>query len=262
MKEKKNENERKKEIVTSAIQNSKHIKDEKDGALTYELSMELSEEFYPIGISARFIYDIGNGYFTHFDETIKEITDFSANEIVFSDPVDFILKIIIDEHLVVVSELTQESFLLCKKYKDSASITLNLEYNIKSKSGEKKRILSQYSPVYFEDDGYPKINKGRMIDITHLKKDGVPLLYLIVDNKMVFKKQGNPAQMMRSNNIIFSKKEVEVLKLISEGYTIKEMATQLNCSIATIYTHRKNIRLKSNTDINKSMTDLKERGII
>ena len=101
-----------------------------------------------------------------------------------------------------------------------------------------------------------------MVDITHLKKDGVPLLYIIVDNKMVFTKQGNPKQMMKSNNIIFSNKEVEVLRLISEGYTIKEMASQLNCSIATIYTHRKNIRLKSNTDINKSMSDLKERGII
>lgn len=256
------EQERKKNIINSAILNGNHTKNANDGTLTYDLSMNFTEEFYPVGTSARFIYDIGNGYFTYFDEAIKEITGYYSNEIVFSDPVDFILQILIDEHLVVVSELTQESFLLCKNYRDSESITLNLEYNIKTKTGEKKRILSQYSPVHFEEDGFPKINKGRMVDITHLKKDGVPLLYIIVDNKTVFTKQGNPKQMMKSNNIIFSNKEVEVLRLISEGYTIKEMATQLNCSIATIYTHRKNIKLKSNTDINKSMSDLKERGII
>ncbi len=251
-----------KNIISSAILNANHTKDSKDGTLTFDLSMNLPEEFYPIGTSARFIYDIGNGYFTYFDEAIKEITGYHNNEIVFGDPVDFIFKIVIDEHLVVVSELTEESFQVCKNHRKAEIISLNLEYNIKTKTGEKKRILSQYSPVHFEEDGFPKINKGRMVDITHLKKDGVPLLYIIVDNKMVFTKQGNPKQMMKSNNIIFSNKEVEVLRLISEGYTIKEMASQLNCSIATIYTHRKNIRLKSNTDINKSMSDLKERGII
>ena len=258
----KKEKEEKRNIISSAILNANHTKDAKDGTLTFDLSSKFTEEFYPIGTSARFIYDIGNGYFTYFDEAIKEITGYYNNEIVFSDPVDFILQILIDEHLVVVSELTQESFLLCKNYKDSDSITLNLEYNIRTKTGEKKRILSQYSPVHFEDDGFPKINKGRMVDITHLKNDGVPLLYIIVDNKMVFTKQGNPKQMMKSNNVIFSNKEVEVLRLISEGYTIKETASFMKCSIATVYTHRKNIRLKSNTDINKSMSNLRERGII
>jgi len=258
----KKEKERKKNIISSVIQNANHTKNANDGTLTFELSKNLPEEFFPIGTSARFIYDIGNGYFTYFDESILELTGHHANEIVFSDPVDFILQIVIDEHIFVLSELTQESFLLCKNYRNAESITLNLEYNIKTTSGDHKRILSQYTPVYFEEDGYPKINKGRMIDITHLKKDGVPLLYIIVDNKMVLIQKGNPQQMMKSNNVIFSNKEVEVLRLISEGYTIKETASFMKCSIATVYTHRKNIRLKSNTDINKSMSNLKERGII
>jgi hypothetical protein len=256
------EKEEKKNVVSSAIKNTNHTNNAINGSLTFELGMKLPEEFYPLGPSARFIYDIGNGYFTYFDESLFDLTGHRANEVVFADPVDFILHIVIDEHLVVVSELTKESFLLCKNYRNGESISLNLEYNIKTKKGEQKRILCQYAPVYFEEDGHPKINKGRLVDITHLKKDGVPLLYIIVDNKMVLTKQGDPQQMMKSKNIIFSNKEVEVLRLISEGYTIKETASFLKCSIARVYTHRKNIRLKSNTDINKSMSNLKERGII
>jgi len=256
------EQERKKNIVSSAIQNANHTKSAVNGTLTFDLSMNFPEDFYPIGTSARFIYDIGNGYFTYFDESISNLTGHHANEVVFANPIDFIVEIVIDEHLVVVSELTQESFLLCKNYRNGESITLNLEYNIKTKTGEHKRVLSQYTPVYFEEDGHPKINKGRMVDITHLKKDGVPLLYVIVDNKVELIKQGNPQQMLKSNNVIFSNKEIEMLRLISEGYTIKETASFLKCSIATVYTHRKNIRLKSNNDIYKTMSNLKERGII
>lgn len=254
--------EKQKQLISSVVQNSNHQKDASDGKLTFEMSMQLSDEYYPVGPSARFIYDLGNGYFTYYDESVFNITGFLSNEIVFADPVAFILNLVIDEHLVVTGELTQESFELCRDFRDYEKLTVNLEYNIKTKSGTSKRILSQFTPVFFESDGYPKINAGRMVDITHMKKDGAPLLYVLADNQLLFSKQGNPNEMIKSGNIIFSNKEIEVLRLISEGYMIKEVATMLHCSIATIYTHRKNIRLKSQTDINKVITNLKERGII
>jgi len=249
-------------IISSAIQNPNHTKDAHDGALTFDLSRDLSDDYYPVGSSARFIYDIGNGYFVYFDESIHKIIGYHPNELAFADPVTLIMQLVVDEHLLIVSELTQDSFAQCKQYVNEDSLVVNLEYNIKSKTGEYKRVLSQFTPVYFEEDGHPKINKGRMTDITHIKKDGIPLLYIIVNNEIVYLRQGNPNQMIKSKSIIFSNKEIEVLRLISEGYSIKETASTLQCSIATIYTHRKNIKLKSQTDINKVITNLKEKGFI
>jgi DNA-binding CsgD family transcriptional regulator len=257
-----NRKERNKEIISSVIQNVNHSKNSGDGELTFNLSKSLPDDYFPIGNSARFIYDLGNGYFTHFDESVYEITGYHANEIVFSDPVSFIMKILVDEHLVLCGELTQESFLMCKNFKNASSIFLNLEYNIKTKTGEKKRIINQYTPVYTEEDGYPKINVGRMIDITHMKKDGAPLLYIIIDNKLIYVKQGDPGEMIKSDNIIFTNKEIEILKLISEGYSIKQIAHRLKISIATLYTHRKNIKNKSNMDISILIVSLREKGII
>jgi len=68
--------------------------------------------------------------------------------------------------------------------------------------------------------------------------------------------------MVRSKNVLFSKKELEILKLVSEGFSIKEVASRLKTSISTIYTHRKNIRQKSQEDINKIIVNLKQRGLI
>ncbi len=45
---------------------------------------------------------------------------------------------------------------------------------------------------------------------------------------------------------LITKREMEVLTLISEEYSSKEIANMLFVSIATVETHRKNIRNKLN----------------
>lgn len=249
--------------LNSAIQSKGHTNAEADGALTFEMSKNLTDVFLPFGPSARFIYNLRNGYFTFFDESVYEITGFEPNEIVFSDTISFILELVVEEHLTLTGKLTEESYEFAKNNRNNFdSLVINLEYSINHKNGEKKRVISQYNPAHYEEDGYPKINIGRMVDISHLKKDGIPQLFILGDNKLVFHKKGNPEEMIKSQNIIFSKKEVEVLKYLGEGLVIKEIADKMNCSIPTIYTHKRNIKHKSQMDINKIIVNLKERGII
>lgn len=248
--------------LSVATCNSTHIHDDQSVVLTSELAKSLPIENCSIGTSAQFIYDIGNGYFTHFDESIYEITGIPANEIVFGDPNDFIKGILIDEHLESVADLTIKSHLISKEHRDSNSLFFNIEYNIKLQNSTTKRILCQYKTMYHEADGYPKINRGKLIDITHIKKDGLPILFVIKDNQLIFSQTANPFTMIKSKNVIFSNVEVQIIKLMSEGYIIKEVAAKLNSSISTIYTHRRNIKLKSQMDLNKVIIDLKERGII
>ncbi len=54
----------------------------------------------------------------------------------------------------------------------------------------------------------------------------------------------------QNNNVIkLTKREREILQLIAEGFTTKEIAIQLNIAIDTVHTHRKNIMQK--LDIHK-----------
>lgn len=56
-----------------------------------------------------------------------------------------------------------------------------------------------------------------------------------------------------TNNFKLTKREVEIVQLLSKGHTSKEISALLNRSIYTIETHRKNILRKTNT---KSLIDL------
>ena len=47
-------------------------------------------------------------------------------------------------------------------------------------------------------------------------------------------------------DIILTKRENEILHYVSEGYTIKELASKLNISATTIIFHRNNLRKKFN----------------
>lgn len=250
------------DLLNKATRNNLHIPDGESANLTIELANSFQMEQYSIGTNAKFIYDIGNGYFTYIDESIYEITGIPANEIVFSDPNAYFKSILLDEHLESVAELAIKAHLIGKEYQNSDSLFFNIEYNIISKNNYNKRILCQFKTMYYEEDGYPKINMGKIIDITHTKKDGLPCLFIIIDNKLLITELADPVTIIKSKNIIFTNVEIQIIRLISEGYFIKEVADKLNVSISTIYTHRRNIKLKSQLDLNKVITNLKERGII
>jgi len=54
----------------------------------------------------------------------------------------------------------------------------------------------------------------------------------------------------------FSKRENQIIKLIAEGYSSKEISDQLFISVHTVKTHRKNILRKANV---KNMVELIKR---
>jgi predicted DNA-binding protein (UPF0251 family) len=209
------------------------------------------------------MYDIASGYFTAVEASFEDVTGYPPNEVVLADATSFITQLVLEEHLLVISNLILHSYEICQQRKGKdESIAVHMEYNIKTKTGLNKRVIIQYTPLVYEKDGYPRITEGRISDISHFKKDGLPLLYVIADNRLVHFEQADPKDMVRSKNVLFSKKELEILKLVSEGFSIKEVAARLKTSISTIYTHRKNIRQKSQEDINKIIVDLKQRGLI
>jgi DNA-binding NarL/FixJ family response regulator len=53
-----------------------------------------------------------------------------------------------------------------------------------------------------------------------------------------------PDQKLERNDVELSGREKEILQLIDGGVSNKEIASQLNLSLDTIYTHRKNIKKK------------------
>ena len=105
--------------------------------------------------------------------------------------------------------------------------------------------LNHQSLVLTMDDEY-RIGKSLNIhtNIDHITKTNNHTLSLIgLNNEPSYT---NIGVILDSNEITtFSKREIEIIKLISEGFTTKKIAYALDISENTVKTHRKNINQKS-----------------
>ncbi len=118
------------------------------------------------------------------------------------------------------------------------------DYRLRTKDGNYKRVLQQIVPIYYFPEGGAR-TLGIFTDLTHLNIQGAPKLSFIGMN-------GAPSyynihledEFFISPNL-FSKKEREVLKYAVQGLKSEDIAKQLNRSVFTIRTHRKNVLRKS-----------------
>lgn len=74
---------------------------------------------------------------------------------------------------------------------------------------------------------------GYMIDITNTKPSCI--------RAMVETVSGNIFLINTESTVFFSKREIELLKLINEGLSSKEIATKLSISVNTVNNHRSNM---------------------
>ena len=115
-------------------------------------------------------------------------------------------------------------------------------------NGEHKTILHQSKAINVSKDGKVQQVIGIHTDVTHLD--------LPIDNKVSFIGHRAPSyiyndlkdcyDLINTIEIDFSKREKDILKTISKGYSTKEIASTLNLSPHTINTHKRNILKKSN----------------
>ena len=146
------------------------------------------------------------------------------------------------------SELSPDLFF---KYKFS------YDYRIKAKCGAYKRLLQQIIPVYYFPEGGVR-TLGIFTDITHLNVRGIPKLSFIG-------MQGAPSfynvhleKEFSISESLFTNREKEILTEVLAGKTSKQIAENLNLSIHTIKTHRKNILKKSGSE---SLSDLLSKSV-
>lgn len=118
------------------------------------------------------------------------------------------------------------------------------DYRIVKPDGKIIRILEQNS--VFQQDAAGNITHllGVCNDITEWKKTGTQLASLssIVD-KQCFLFNANPVK----SDAILSRRELEILKLISEGHSSKFIADKLFISFHTVNTHRQKMIEKTKT---------------
>lgn len=121
-------------------------------------------------------------------------------------------------------------------------------YRFRRSSGELRKLLQQCTILEFDSVGNPILIFGMCSDITHFKTDNRITL--------MFSRQNNDGKQIEvvkhyypdgETALLFTKREKEVLRLISNGLNSIEIAKSLNISEHTIKNHRKKMLKKSNT---------------
>lgn len=129
----------------------------------------------------------------------------------------------------------------------SPDVRFNYDYRIVKPDGKVIRILEQNSILQQDVDGRITHLLGVCIDITDWKRTGTQLASL----SSIFDKQCFP---FGAENItplkpetLLSRRELEILKLISEGHSSKFIADKLFISFHTVNTHRQKMIEKTKT---------------
>lgn len=202
------------------------------------------------------LFSIGKFYYYYFNLATAEFDFISPEieEVLGYDPqtlkaVDFVNYIhpedrpyflkFEDANVSFFKTLDSDQFL---RYK------IQYDYRVRTKSGEYKRILHQLMILEFNEKKGILRSLGIHTDISHIKKEGIPVLSFIgFDNDPsyfdVFEKDNSLK--LSPVKSLYSKREKEILKFIIEGKTSLLIAEELYISLHTVNAHRKNILAKS-----------------
>ncbi len=112
----------------------------------------------------------------------------------------------------------------------------------------------QFGVIETDPDGVPIFTLSLLNDISHIKKDN-NIDFLIYKTMSGEIQQTISYTSFNEDNtqLKLSKREIEILGLVKNGNTSKEIATQLFVSENTVFTHRKNMLKKTSS---KNMAEL------
>ncbi len=123
----------------------------------------------------------------------------------------------------------------------------NYDYRIIKANGKQARILEQNSVLQQDRNGNITHVLGVCTDISHWKRNDHQLASVIstLDNSCLFLSSDEEGNC--SPRAILSKRELEIVKLMAEGYSSKYIADKLFISFHTVNTHRQKIIEKTHT---------------
>ena len=121
------------------------------------------------------------------------------------------------------------------------------DYRIIKPDGKVARLLEQSSVLQQDSDGNITHLLGVCTDITQWKRNGTQLASLSSANEKQYFLFNSDHSESKNSKSILSKRELEILKLISQGHSSKYIADKLFISFHTVNTHRQKMIEKTNT---------------
>lgn len=206
---------------------------------------EIISSLISVGPFYYYIIDFYDMSISHVSPSITEIHGFDPKTVTFDD----VLHTIHPDDMEFVSKAEATYFeLLHNKLGKEKVLNYKANYSFRSRMKNGEYSLLNHQSIILTIDNDFRVGKSLNIhtNIDHITKTNNNTLSLIgLNNEPSYT---NISVILDLKDITsFSKREIEIIKLISEGYPNKEIADFLSISEGTVKTHRRNINHKSGT---------------
>ena len=157
-----------------------------------------------------------------------------------------------DERGIIVNEIFPEVIrFLGQSYTEARLKDARATFTtrIRMKTGEYRWFIHQMSIIDSDNDNTTLLALKYIMEIEGIKTDNnLDLVLSLKDADNVYHPLHETSYIINDNRLSLSKRELEVLKLISEGKTSKQIASMLSLSEHTVNNHRKNMLKKSDAN--------------
>lgn len=174
--------------------------------------------------------------------------------------IDLALTNIHPDDLDLANRITKATVSHCIKHGNSTSSYLNVTYRLRKKNGDYIKVLRQ-SGFYLGDEQNNLISNYSIITDISFLNYGNTVDWEIEANKL--DKEIFHNQIYKEFSTLFSKREKEVIQMMDQNLSNREISDNLHLSPHTVSTHRKNILRKSNCNSRESLLFFcKRNGIL
>jgi DNA-binding CsgD family transcriptional regulator len=174
-------------------------------------------------------------------DNIEKITGYKA-EVYYRQGLPFLLSLVHPEDQPCLARFLRMSWEFHtslpphqrKQYKASFS------FRIGKAGGKYQRLLQQHTLRQTDQAGYSTHSLGVISDLSHVKTQdsgSFALLFPHTDEFFSYPATDLPLK----PTAIFTRREQQILRLLTKGYTSKQIARQLCLSCYTVDTHRRNL---------------------
>ncbi|NME67434.1 LuxR C-terminal-related transcriptional regulator [Flammeovirga aprica] len=216
----------------------------------FENIIEDHKKFLSIGNNTfHYIFDCNKLRFEYLSPSFTEETGYAIDEALYNS--NFSLTPI-EDYGPIVKTLGELLTYFVINYREHINqYTTFYYYPLLHKNGNVYPCLVQVRILDFNEDGSAKnvLAYNQIIHKKYDKNKAFNMSFISHDHSLPSFYQVDSLESLKQGILIrnLSKREIEILKLVSEGYSNNSISSMLNISIHTISTHKKNIISKTNT---------------
>ena len=206
----------------------------------------LLEKFYSPGPSFQYVFDFPNKRFQYLSDEVHNL--FGVDPASFR-PDDFAERIHPEDinHFIAMQEIAMYFFFDFISKEEIMLYKTSFQFRIKDIEGNYRLFLHQNVVLATDEEhnvSSTLVNHSIIDHITKVNNKKVSFIH-IGEGQSFFGISRAEELNGGQSKLTISNREVDILKLVSEGFTSKEIADYLTISIDTVHTHRKNILNKT-----------------